>query len=163
MSTSSDKEKINFFVHPLALCESTQIGTGTNIWPFSHVQQLVVIGDYCNIGEGVFIENGAKIGNRVTIKNGVQIWSGIELENDVFVGPNVTFTNDRYPVSRNHEYKLELTIVKEGASIGANATILPGIQVGSKSIIGAGSVVTREVPTRAVMIGNPARIVKYLE
>lgn len=163
MSKEHNKEKSEFFVHPLAVCESTAVGSRTNIWPFSHIQEFVVIGVDCNVGEGVFIENGAKLGNRVTVKNGVQIWSGVELEDDVFIGPNVTFTNDRYPASGNSNFNLELTLVQEGASIGANATILPGIQIGSKSIVGAGSVVTKGVPARAVVFGNPARIVRYLD
>lgn len=111
----------------------------------------------CNICSHCFIENDVIIGNNVTIKCGVQIWDGITLENNVFVGPNVTFCNDKYPKSKNTQFKLERTIVREGASIGANATILPGIEIGKEAIIGAGAVVTKNVPAKATVCGCPAR------
>jgi acetyltransferase-like isoleucine patch superfamily enzyme len=148
-----------YFVARNALCDSKNIGRGTQIWNFSHVLEGALIGEDCNICENVYIENDVVIGNRVTIKNGVQIWDGIEIKSDVFVGPNVTFTNDRHPQSGNSSFYLERTIVSEGASIGANATILPGLVIGSNSVVGAGSVVTKSVPSNSIVIGNPARVV----
>lgn len=152
-----------FFVASHAICESENVGKGTKIWNFSHVLSGAIIGKDCNICENVFIENDVQIGDRVTIKNGVQIWDGITIESDVFVGPNVTFTNDRYPKSMNRDYVKEHTIVKRGASIGANSTILPGVVIGEKSIIGAGTVVTKNVPAYVVVVGNPAQIVRKVE
>jgi acetyltransferase-like isoleucine patch superfamily enzyme len=111
----------------------------------------------CNICEHVFIENMVTIGNNVTIKNGVQIWDGTTIEDDVFIGPNVTFTNDRYPKSGNREFILEQTVVRKGASLGANSTILPGLVIGEGSIVGAGSVVVKNVAPNTVVIGNPAK------
>jgi acetyltransferase-like isoleucine patch superfamily enzyme len=122
-----------------------------------------VIGADCNICDGVFIENDVRIGDRVTIKNGVQIWDGLRLEDDVFVGPNATFTNDRYPRSRVPMTSIPETFVRRGASIGANATILPGITVGEEAMVGAGAVVTRDVPPGVVVIGNPARVLRRLD
>jgi acetyltransferase-like isoleucine patch superfamily enzyme len=147
----------SLFVHPWAICESKNIGKGTRIWAFSHILPLAEIGQNCNICENVFIENKVSIGNNVTIKNGVQIWDGISLEDNVFVGPNVTFCNDKFPRSGNREFKLLITRIKLGASIGANSTILPGIEVGQYAIVGAGSVVTKNVGDYQVVAGNPAR------
>jgi acetyltransferase-like isoleucine patch superfamily enzyme len=147
-------------VHTLALCESTQIGNNTRIWAFSHVLPFAEIGEDCNICENVFIENGARVGNNVTIKNGVQLWDGISIENDVFIGPNVTFCNDKYPQSGNRNFDLMPTTIKQGASIGANATILPGIQIGQFAIVGAGSVVTKDVHDYQVVAGNPAKQIR---
>ena len=152
----------DYFVHPLALCDTERIGKGTNIWAFSHIQSHATIGENCNIGECVFVENGAKIGRNVTIKNGVQIWNGVCIFDEVFVGPNVTFTNDRFPRSKNRDFQILSTIVMQGASIGANATILPGVTIGSNSMVGAGAVVTTDVPANAIVIGNPAKILKLL-
>lgn len=148
-----------YFVARNAICDSKNVGRGTKIWSFSHVLAGALIGENCNICENVYIENDVVIGNRVTIKNGVQIWDGIEIQSDVFVGPNVTFTNDRHPRSGNSSFNLERTVVSEGASIGANATLLPGIVIGSNSVVGAGSVVTKSVPSNSIVIGNPARVV----
>src|SRR5512141_1125826 len=120
----------DFFVHPNALCESPSIGAGTRIWAFAHVLPGAVIGRDCNICDGVFVENDVRVGDRVTVKCGVQLWDGVRLEDDVFVGPNATFTNDRFPRSRQHLAKYPETVVRKGASIGANATILPGITIG---------------------------------
>jgi acetyltransferase-like isoleucine patch superfamily enzyme len=149
-------------VSDMAICETKKIGQGTRIWSFSHILQSAVIGKDCNICENVFIENNVIIGDRVTIKNGVQIWDGIIIEDDVFIGPNATFTNDRYPKSKNLDYLLERTIVKKKASIGANATILPGISIGQGALVGAGAVVTRNVPDFSVVIGNPAKVIRKI-
>ena len=153
-------ENLNYFVHPMALCESTRIGSRTKIWAFTHVLEGSQIGSDCNICEQVFIESGAIIGDRVTIKNGVQLWNGIEVENDVFIGPNVTFTNDKYPASLNKNFNLMPTIIRQGASIGANVTVLPGITIGRNSVIGAGAVVTKDVPDDDTVIGNPAKSIR---
>jgi UDP-2-acetamido-3-amino-2,3-dideoxy-glucuronate N-acetyltransferase len=152
-----------FFQHPQALVESKTIGKGTRVWAFAHVLPKAVIGEECNVCDHVFIENDVSVGNRVTIKCGVQLWDGIRLEDDVFVGPNVTFTNDRMPRSRQYLEKYPETFVRKGASIGANSTILPGLSIGQYAMVGAGSVVTRSVPPYAVVMGNPARIVRYVE
>jgi acetyltransferase-like isoleucine patch superfamily enzyme len=156
-------KKRKFKVSKQAICESEEVGPGTQIWPFSHVLSGAIIGRDCNICENVFIENDVHIGNRVTIKNGVQLWDGVEIQDDVFIGPNVTFTNDLYPISKNEKYLLKRTIVEKGASIGANATILPGLVIGEKSLVGAGAVVTRDVAPFTVVVGNPAREVRKIE
>ena len=153
---------MKYFIHDKALVESRNIGKNTRIWAFVHILPNAVIGDECNICDHVFIENDVIIGDRVTIKCGVQIWDGIRLEDDVMVGPNATFTNDLFPRSKQ-PFQLHSTIVKSGASIGANATILCGITIGIGAMIGAGSVVTKDVPPRAVVVGNPGRIIRYLE
>jgi UDP-2-acetamido-3-amino-2,3-dideoxy-glucuronate N-acetyltransferase len=149
------------FVHANALLESDKVGPGSRVWAFAHVLPGAVIGRDCNICDQVFIENDVVVGDRVTVKCGIQLWDGVRIEDDVFLGPNVTFTNDRYPRSRQHLSRYPETVVKRGASIGANATILPGLVIGPGSMIGAGSVVTRNVPPNAVVVGNPARIVRY--
>lgn len=153
---------MSYYCHPNALCESTHIGNGTRIWAFAHVLPGAVIGSDCNICDGVFIENDVKVGDRVTIKCGVQLWDGVRLADDVFVGPNATFTNDMFPRSRKHLDKYPETVVEAGASIGANATLLPGVRIGSGAMVGAGSVITRSVPPNAIVVGNPARIVGYV-
>jgi acetyltransferase-like isoleucine patch superfamily enzyme len=153
----------NYYIHPKAICESSNIGENTRIWAFAHVLSNAVIGSDCNLCDGVFVENDVVVGDRVTIKCGVQLWDGVVIENDVFIGPNVTFTNDKFPRSKTYpEYFARTTICKD-ASIGANATILPGITVGRKAMIGAGSVVTRSVPPNAIVVGNPAKIVGYVD
>lgn len=149
------------FVHSHAICESDDVGEGTRIWAFAHVLPGAVIGADCNICDGVFIENDVTVGDRVTIKSGVQLWDGITLEDDVFVGPNATFTNDLFPRSKQYPEHFAHTLVRKGASIGGNATILPGLTIGAGAMIGAGSVVTRDVPENAIVVGNPARITGY--
>lgn len=152
---------MSYFVHPQAICESSQIGDGTRVWAFAHVLPGARIGADCNICDHVFVENDVSIGNRVTIKCGVQVWDGVTLEDDVFIGPNVTFTNDGFPRSKHYPERFAVTRVCAGASIGANATILPGVTIGRSAMIGAGSVVVRSVPANAVVVGNPAKITGY--
>ena len=149
-------------IHPLSDVKSTNIGDNTNIWQFCVVFPEAKIGTGCNICANVLIENEVVIGNNVTVKSGVQLWDGVTLEDNVFVGPNVTFTNDLFPRSKNPDWKLSKTVVKKGASIGANATILCGITIGENAMIGAGSVVTKDVPSGEVWIGNPARFFKQI-
>ena len=148
-------------IHETALVHSQQIGPGTRIWAFVNICPGARIGAECNICDHVFIENDAVVGDRVTVKCGVQLWDGITLEDDVFVGPNATFTNDSFPRSRSYLAEYPKTIVRKGASIGANATILPGITIGTNAMVGAGAVVTRDVPPYAIVVGNPARISGY--
>lgn len=151
------------FVHERGLCESAEVGPRTRIWAFAHVLEGARVGADCNICDGVFVEGGAVVGDRVTVKCGVQLWDGVELGDDVFVGPNATFTNDPMPRSRQWLEEYPRTVVREGASIGANATILPGVEIGIGAMVGAGAVVTRSVPPHAIVVGNPARITGYTE
>jgi len=153
----------SYFKHEQAIVESEHIGERTRIWAFAHVLPKASVGADCNLCDGVFVENDVVIGDRVTIKCGVQVWDGVTLEDDVFVGPNVTFTNDSFPRSRQKPPELARTIVRHGASIGANATILPGLSIGAHAMIGAGAVVTRSVPPNAIVAGNPARITGYVD
>jgi len=150
------------FVHPKALCESTTIGANTRVWAFAHVLPGAVIGQDCNICDHVFIENDVVLGDRVTVKSGVQLWDGLHVSDDVFIGPNATFSNDKYPRSKQYQAALE-THIGRGASIGGGATILPGLRIGARAMVGAGSVVTHDVPARAIVSGNPARIVGYVD
>lgn len=150
-------------IHALADVQSENIGEGTTIWQFCVILPGATIGKNCNINCQVFIENDVVIGDHVTIKPGVQVWDGITLEDHVFVGPNATFTNDRNPRSKQYPEVFLRTVVKKNASIGANATILPGITIGEGAMIGAGSVVLRDVPAHTVWAGNPARHIKNLE
>lgn len=150
-------------IHPLAAVESDHIGEGTCIWQFTVILPGAVIGRECNFCAQVFVESDVTVGDRVTVKNGVQLWDGITLEDDVFVGPNVTFTNDPFPRSGRRPSSYSRTLVKRGASIGANATILPGITIGERAMVAAGSVVTRDVPPGKLVMGNPARIVGDVE
>jgi acetyltransferase-like isoleucine patch superfamily enzyme len=148
--------------HPTAIVETENIGANTHVWAFVHIQPGAIIGEDCNLCDHVFIENDVVIGNRVTVKSGVQLWDGVRLEDDVFVGPNATFTNDRFPRSKQYQEKPAVTVVQNGASIGANATILPGITIGKNAMIGAGAVVTKNVPPNAIISGNPAKISGYV-
>jgi len=151
----------DYFKHPMALVESENIGRGTRVWAFTHILPGASIGADCNIGDHVFIENEVVVGDRVTVKCGVQLWDGLTLEDDVFVGPNVTFANDPFPRSRCKPDRWIPTIVHKGASINANATVLPGLVIGANAMVEAGSVVTRNVPAFAVVMGNPAVIKSY--
>ena len=138
-------------IHNLSDVQSTNIGEGTNIWQFCVILPEARIGKNCNICSHCFIENDVVIGDNVTIKCGVQVWDGMRIEDNVFIGPNVTFCNDRHPKSRNKDWKIEPVIIKKGASIGANATILPGVIIGENAIIGAGTVVTKNVDASTVL------------
>lgn len=151
------------FIHPKAICESLNIGEGTRIWAFAHILPAATLGKECNICDGVFIENDVVIGDRVTIKCGVQLWDGITIEDDVFIGPNATFSNDKWPRSKLYPKEFLKTRVCKGASIGANATVLPGVTIHRNAMVGAGAVVTNDVPPNAKVVGNPARIVGYVE
>jgi acetyltransferase-like isoleucine patch superfamily enzyme/dTDP-4-dehydrorhamnose 3,5-epimerase-like enzyme len=148
--------------HPAAIVETENIGAGTRVWAFVHILPGAQIGVDCNLCDHVFIENDVVIGDRVTVKSGVQIWDGVRIEDDVFIGPNVTFTNDPFPRSKRHLKEYALTLIQKSASIGANATILPGITIGQNAMVGAGAVVTKNVPPNAIVVGNPARIVNYV-
>ena len=150
------------FIHPSSDVQSKQIGEGTRIWQYVVILPGAVIGRDGNICSHCFIENKVVVGDRVTVKCGVQLWDGVTLEDDVFVGPNATFTNDLQPRSRNSAAQLLPTVVKKGASIGANATILPGLTIGEGAMVGAGSVVTKDVPPRTLVVGNPAHVVRSL-
>lgn len=150
-------------IHEKADVQSTDIGAGTTIWQFVVVLSDAKIGRDCNVCAHVFIENDVVVGNRVTIKSGVQLWDGIRIEDDVFVGPNVTFTNDKFPRSKVCPEQFLTTTVCKGASIGGGAVILPGITIGEQSMVGAGSVVTRDVPAHVVVVGNPARVKSFIE
>jgi acetyltransferase-like isoleucine patch superfamily enzyme len=150
------------YIHPKALVETRKIGTGTRVWAFAHVMKGAVIGRDCNVGDHSFVEEGVIIGDRVTVKNGVSVWQGVTLENDVFVGPNAAFTNDLLPISRSGMNKLTRTRVCKGSAIGANATIVCGITIGEHVLIGAGSVVTRDIPAHTLVYGNPARVRAFL-
>ncbi|MCI0449571.1 MAG: N-acetyltransferase [Chlorobi bacterium] len=150
----------DYFVHPNALAESEDIGAKTRIWAFAHVMKNVKIGEDCNLCDYVFVESGVTIGNRVTVKNGISIWDGVTIEDDVFLGPYCVLTNDMLPRSKAHHAEYSKTLIKKGASIGANATILCGITLGRYCMVGAGAVVTKSIPDFALVTGNPARV-KY--
>lgn len=145
------------FVHALADVQTSHIGAGTRIWQFCVVLPGARLGRDCNVNAQCLIENDVILGDRVTVKSGVQLWDGLRVEDDVFIGPNVTFTNDKYPRSRKPPPAFAATVLRRGASIGANATILCGVQIGANAMVGAGSVVTRDVPAGELWLGNPAR------
>ena len=148
-------------IHPLADCQAI-IPEDTNIWQFCVVLPKAKIGHNCNICSHCFVENNVVVGDNVTVKCGVQLWDGVTIEDNVFIGSNVTFTNDKYPRSKNEKWQLEKTIVRRGASIGAGAVVLCGIEIGENAMIGAGSVVTMSVPSGELWVGNPAKCVKSL-
>jgi acetyltransferase-like isoleucine patch superfamily enzyme len=151
-----------FFKHRLALVESDSIGEHSRVWAWAHVMQGARIGTDCNIGEHCFIEQGVVLGNRVTVKNGVSVWEGVTCEDDVFLGPNAVLTNDVRPRSKVYGEAVVPTRLNQGASVGANATLLCGITVGRYAMIGAGSVVTRSVPDYGLVFGNPAQLRGYV-
>lgn len=150
------------YINPFSDVQSHKIGHKSRIWQFTIVLPNAVIGVDCNICSHVLIENDVIIGDRVTVKSGVQLWDGLRIEDDVFIGPNVTFTNDPFPRSKQYPVSFAETTVKAGASIGGGATILPGLTIGRGSMVGAGAVVTKSVPDNAVVVGNPARIVRFM-
>lgn len=149
-------------ISPLADVQSLEIGQGTTIWQFVVILKGAKIGENCNINCHTFIENDVIIGNNVTIKSGVFLWSGIKIEDNVFVGPNVTFTNDKYPRSKQYPEKFQNILIEAGASIGAGSVILGDRTIGKNSMIGSGSVVTKDIPAGELWIGNPARFVRKI-
>lgn len=150
-------------IHPLADVAESQIGQGTRVWQFVVILKGAKIGIDCNICAHTLIEGDVVLGDRVTVKSGVQIWDGTVVGDDVFIGPNATFSNDVYPRSKQYPSQFNGITIQRGASIGANATLLPGITIGEKAMVGAGAVVTKDVPAHAVVVGNPAQIVRYLD
>jgi len=150
-------------IHPLADVNSTDIGSNTRVWQYSVVIAGAKIGSNCNICAHTLVEGDVVIGNNVTVKSGVYLWDGTRIEDDVFIGPNATFTNDPMPRSKVYPETFNGILVQKGASIGANSTILPGITIGPNAMVGAGSVVTKDVPAGAVVVGNPAKIIRQLD
>jgi UDP-2-acetamido-3-amino-2,3-dideoxy-glucuronate N-acetyltransferase len=144
-------------IHPLSDVQTKQIGGKTTVWQFAVILKNAVIGSNCNINCHTFIENDVVIGDNVTVKSGVYLWDGIRVEDSVFIGPNATFVNDPYPKSKQYPSVFQQTILRKGCSIGANATILGGLEIGEYALIGAGSVVTKNVKPYALMLGNPAK------
>lgn len=153
---------LNYYVHPSALCESEKIGPKTRIWAFVHILKNAAIGEDCNICDYCFIENDVTIGNRVTIKNGISVWDGITIEDDVFLGPHCVLTNDLYPRSKGYHSENIKTLIKQGTTIGANATIICGVTLGKYCMVGAGAVVTKDVPDFALVVGNPAKFKHWI-
>ncbi|MFG7351463.1 acyltransferase [Shewanella oncorhynchi] len=151
------------FIHPLSDVQSSKIGEGTRVWQFAVVLKDAQIGRDCNICAHTLIENDVTIGDNVTVKSGVYIWDGTTISNNVFIGPCVTFTNDKIPRSKVYPAVFSKITIEEYASIGANSTLLPGITIGKHAMVGAGSVVTKDVPAYAVVVGNPAKIIRYVE
>jgi len=151
--------KKSFFVHPTAIVEDgAEIGEGTRIWHFVHVRKGAKIGKNCNIGKDVYIDVGVIIGDNVKIQNGVSLYRGVVVEDDAFIGPYAVFTNDLYPRSFSRDWEIVPTRIKKGASIGANATIVCGVTIGEYAMVGAGAVVTKDVPSHGLVYGNPARL-----
>lgn len=150
-------------IHPLSDVKSKHIGQGTSVWQFVVILPGARIGEECNINAHCLIENDVVLGNRVTVKSGNYLWDGLRIKDDVFIGPNVTFTNNKYPRSKTYPEKFMITTVHRGASIGGGAIFLPGVSIGEFSMIGAGAVVTKDVPPRAIVFGNPAKIQGFME
>jgi acetyltransferase-like isoleucine patch superfamily enzyme len=151
------------FIHPTAhIAESVRVGEGTKIWINVQIRENAEIGHHCIISKDVYIDHAVKIGNRCKIQNSVSVYNGVTIEDDVFVGPNVAFTNDRVPRAFNTDWKITPTLIKRGVSIGANATVVCGIEIGDYAMVAAGSVVTKSVPSHALVMGNPARVVGYV-
>ncbi|MCO6056426.1 N-acetyltransferase [Pseudomonas sp. MOB-449] len=150
-------------VHELADVQSPHIGSGTRVWQYAVILPGARIGTDCNVCAHTLIENDVEVGNRVTIKSGVFLWDGIRVADDVFIGPNATFANDPMPRSKVYPERFLGVHLERGASIGANATLLPGVTIGEFAMVGAGAVVTKDVPPRAVVVGNPARILRILD
>ncbi|MES2559964.1 MAG: acyltransferase [Bacteroidota bacterium] len=150
------------FIHSTALVDTSDIGSNTRIWAFVHILKNVTIGNNCNICDHCFVEQNVQIGNNVTVKSGIYIWEGVHIEDNVFLGPNVVFTNDVRPRSKQY-VEVQKTLLKEGASIGANSTILAGVTMGKYCMTGIGSVITKDVPDHALVYGNPARIKGWVD
>lgn len=150
------------FIHKLSDVAECKIGENTKIWQFVVILEGASIGSNCNICAHVLIEGEVQIGNNVTIKSGVQIWDGTTIDDNVFIGPNATFSNDVFPRSKQYSDDFLKTHIKTGASIGAHATILPGLTIGINAMVGAGAVVTKDVPDNAVVVGNPAKIIRFI-
>ncbi len=157
-------EKKPPFVHEKALCESTDVGAGTRVWAFAHVMKGAKVGEDCNLCDHSFIESGAVLGNKVTVKNAVLVWDKVTVEDEVFLGPNMVFTNDMNPrvAFKKSPDTFLPTRVRRGSSIGANATIVCGVTLGENCFVGAGSVVIRDVPAYAMVVGNPARRIGWM-
>lgn len=154
---------IKYFRHPTAVVESDEIGEETRIWHFAHVREKARIGRSCNIGKSVYVDTEVEIGNNVKIQNFVSIYRGVKIEDDVFIGPSVTFTNDLYPRAFIwSEQKIIPTLVKKGASIGAGSTIICGVTIGEYAMVGAGSVVAKDVPAFSLVYGNPAKLRSFV-
>lgn len=151
------------FIHPSSDIADCKIGDGTNIWQYVVILKGASIGKDCNICAHVLIEGDVEIGNQVTIKSGVYVWDGLRIQDNVFVGPSVTFTNDIFPRSKEYSDIIPKTEISEGASIGANATILAGVKIGKSAMIGAGAVVVKDVPDYAVVVGNPGKVIRYIQ
>lgn len=153
---------MSYNIHPTSEVHTKNIGDGTIIWQFCVILKDAVIGKNCNINFNVFIENNVIIGDNVTIKSGVQVWDGLRIGNNVFIGPNTTFTNDLVPRSKVYQEKIEYTTIQEGASIGANSTVVAGKKIGRYAFVGAGSVVTKDIPPFTVWYGNPSKQKGYI-
>ncbi|PPI86008.1 dTDP-6-deoxy-3,4-keto-hexulose isomerase [Marinobacter maroccanus] len=151
------------YIHPLADVAECTIGEGTKVWQFVVILKGAKIGQNCNICAQTLIEGDVIVGDRVTVKSGVQLWDGTRIKDDVFIGPNVTLTNDPYPRSQEYPEKFTGVVIESNASIGANATLLPGITIGKSAMVGAGAVVTKNVPAGAVVAGNPAKVIRYID
>jgi len=152
----------DYFIHPTALVSTDKIGAKTRIWAFCNVQKGVTIGSDCNICDRCSIETKVVIGDRVTVKNGVSLWDGMVIEDEVFIGPNAVFTNDIYPRSKVYHSEVDKTLIKKGATIGANAVVVAGNTVGVYAFVGAGAVVTKDIPDYTLWLGNPARFVSHV-
>lgn len=150
-------------IHSLADVQTKRIGKNTRVWQFAVILEGASIGENCNINCHTFIENDVVLGNNVTVKSGVYLWDGMAVEDNVFIGPNATFTNDKYPRSKQYPEAFQKTRLREGCSIGANATVLGGVTIGQYSIVGAGSVVTKDVPANALVTGSPAKVRAWLD
>jgi UDP-2-acetamido-3-amino-2,3-dideoxy-glucuronate N-acetyltransferase len=151
------------FIHSKSDLGDCSIGEGSSIWQYVVILDGAKIGEDCNVCAHCFIEDSVVIGDRVTIKSGVYIWNGVIISDDVFIGPGVSFTNDIFPRSKKYLTNFPTTKIEQGASIGANATILAGVTIGENSMVGAGAVVVKDVPSNAVVVGNPAKILRYLK
>lgn len=154
---------MSIYIHPTAeVSESAYIGEGTKIWNLAQIREECSIGEFCIISKNVYVDTKVVLGNRVKVQNNVNIYHGVTIEDDVFLGPSMTFTNDLYPRAFNEKWKITNTLVKKGASIGANATIICGVTIGEYATVGSGSVVTKNVPSHALVVGNPARQIGWV-